>query len=196
MDTQAILKAKQELRERVLALRASADPGDLARKSREIAGRIESLPCWRQAGFVCSYIASKPGEVETDSLIESAFVAGKRVCVPVIDPADKSLLLVEITSLQGFVPGPFGILEPALGNRVITSELAWDLAIVPGLAFDRQGNRIGFGKGYYDRLLATRDAVRIAPAFDFQISTWLPTLPHDLPVDLLVTESGVIDCRR
>jgi len=196
MNAESSLREKQVIRERILKLRAAADPGELARHGAEIAGRVKLLPQWRAAGFVCSYVASKLGEVATLPLIESALAERKRVCVPVIDRRDRGLYLVEVTSLEGFVPGPFGILEPAAGRRLPPAELPWDLALVPGLAFDRLGRRIGFGKGYYDRLLSERAAPRIGLAFSFQLIQRVPTLPHDVPVDLVVTESETITARR
>lgn len=193
MDEKQIRQEKQKIRRRILELRDGLPPDDLERLSGMISERVEALPEWRDAGYVCAYLSSKPGEVDTHGLIRSALSAGKRVCVPVIDPASTELFLVEIDGLDDLVKGFYGILEPAGGSRVLPGDIGWDLAVVPGLAFDRSCNRIGFGKGYYDRLLSHRRTPRIALAFNFQIhDSPLPVLPHDVPVDAVATETEVI----
>jgi 5-formyltetrahydrofolate cyclo-ligase len=89
-----------------------------------------------------------------------------------------------------------GLREPDPGRTPLVSPGAFDLAIVPGIGFDRSGHRIGFGAGYYDRFLASTSASRVALAFSLQIVDWIPHGPEDQPVDWIVTEAGVIDCRE
>lgn len=192
--TEEIIARKAAIRAEILAKRKAVPDHELARGSRLITGRLAGLDQWRRSSFPCIYVGSKPGEVLTTELIELALESGKRVCVPVIDPGDRKLRLVEITNLGDLVPGWFGILEPSAGFREQPADIPWDLAIVPGLAFDRLGHRIGFGAGYYDRLLSVRRTPRVAPAFGFQvIEPPFEPLPHDIDMDLIVTETATIE---
>jgi 5-formyltetrahydrofolate cyclo-ligase len=150
------------------------------------------LPEWKAARHVCTFIGSKPGEVSTMGLIQAALNSGKPVCVPVIDRASKELLLSPVIDAGKLVRGHYDILEPENSPRLAPGSLDWDLALVPGVAFGRDGGRIGFGKGYYDRLLSARTTLRIALAFSFQVLDTVPTLPHDIPVDIIVTERETI----
>ncbi len=180
------------LRKKILQLRSSADPGTLAELSERIRLRLEEHQLWRTSRFACIYISSKPGEVDTQGLIHSALEEGKRVCVPVIEPENAELGLVEINSLDNLEPGYFGILEPQNGVRQPLDSIDWDLAVVPGIAFDRLGHRIGFGKGYYDKLLAAKDSPKIGLAYNFQVVEPFETLPHDVAMDLIFTENETI----
>ena len=176
----------------MLQLRSSADPGTLAELSERIRLRLEEHQLWRTSRFACIYISSKPGEVDTQGLIHSALEEGKRVCVPVIEPENAELALVEINSLDNLEPGYFGILEPPNGVRQPLDSIDWDLAVVPGIAFDRLGHRIGFGKGYYDKLLAAKDSPKVGLAYNFQVVEPFETLPHDVAMDLIITENETI----
>ena len=187
-----IREKKALLRSKILKLRASADPGTLEELSERIRLRLEDHPLWTDSRYACIYISSKPGEVGTQGLIKSALASGKRVCVPVIDPKDEGLSLVEIQDLENLRPGCFGILEPTDGVRRPPDSIDWDLAVVPGIAFDRLGHRIGFGRGYYDRLLAAKDSPRIGLAFGFQMVEPFETLEHDVAMNLIITENETI----
>lgn len=188
----SIREQKQRIRKNILKIRGSGDKGTLQALSERIRFRLEQHPLWLGCRFPCIYISSKPGEVDTHVLIRSALALGKRVCVPVIEPEEKDLLLVEIRELENLVQGPFGILEPVGGKRSRELVSAFDLAVAPGVAFDRSGHRIGFGKGYYDRLLALTTAPKIALAFGFQLVDTFPTLPHDVRMDYIITEDEII----
>ena len=187
-----IREKKALLRKKLIQLRSSAVPGTLAGLSGRIRLRLEENRLWRNSKFACIYISSKPGEVDTLGLIRTALAEGKRVCVPVIDQKDAGLGLAEIDSLDNLQPGYFGILEPCCSVRQPYDSLPWDLAVVPGIAFDRRGHRIGFGKGYYDRLLAANSSPRVGLAFGFQVIEPFATLPHDVPMDLIITEKETI----
>lgn len=187
-----IREKKSLLRNKILQLRSCADPGTLASLSERIRLRLEEHQLWRSSGFACIYISSKPGEVDTQVLIRRALAEGKRVCVPVIEPENAELGLVEIDSLDNLQPGCFGILEPSSGVRHPFDSLDWDLAVVPGIAFDRRGHRIGFGKGYYDKLLAVKDSPKVGLAFGFQVVEPFETLAHDVTMDLIITENETI----
>ena len=188
-----IREKKALLRNKILRLRSSTDPGTLAELSERIRLRLEDHPLWTDSRYACIYISSKTGEVDTQGLIRSALASGKRVCVPVIDPKDAGLGLVEIHGLENLRPGCFGILEPSEGVLQPPDSINWDLAVVPGIAFDRLGHRIGFGKGYYDRLLAVKDFPKVALAFSFQVVEQFETLAHDVAMNLIITENETIE---
>jgi 5-formyltetrahydrofolate cyclo-ligase len=183
---------KNTLRKAMLALRKAETQKRLDVLSERIRLRIEKLALWNNSRFPFIYISSKTGEVDTHRLIEDALASGKRVCVPVMKQGSSILKVVEIANLDNLITGQYGILEPSPGSHPYLGPEKWDLAIVPGVAFDRQGNRLGFGKGCYDRVLEGKKAPALAPAFGFQVVEPFSTLPHDIPMDLIVTEIETI----
>jgi len=193
-DRVAEIKAeKLRLRTMLLARRQTETKSRLEALSEIIRRRLEELALWRNCRFPFIYISSKPGEVDTHRLIESALAAAKRVCVPVLEKGSDNLKVVEIESLDNLSPGSFGILEPSPAARRSAAPTEWDLAVVPGIAFDRFGHRLGFGRGYYDRLLAKTQAPTLALAFGFQVIEPFPTLPQDIDMDLILTENQTIE---
>lgn len=153
--------------------------------SQKLAGRLRRLPEYKKARWVLFYLALSD-EVETRPMIERALGDGKRVAVPITLTTSRILKIVEITGLKtGLNIGPHGIEQPARmrrGRRVDLKKL--DLIVVPGVAFDAQGRRLGRGGGYFDRLLArlSPDVPRVGLAFRCQRVKRLPSEPHDLPV--------------
>ena len=166
-------------------------------KSRSIARRLRRLAMYRQAKSLLCYV-SFDGEVETLPILRKALSDGKRVAVPAIVPPSKRLLAVEIRDAdQDLTAGHFGIPHPRVtARRVPLSCLG--LVVVPGVAFDRRGHRLGRGGGYFDRFLARlpRSARRIGLAFGFQVMGKLPVESHDLPVCAVVTEKEAISFKR
>lgn len=156
------------------------------------------MTSYRKARVLLCY-AAFDGEVETRPVLRAALAAGKRVAVPVMRPG-RRLALQEIRCARRDLArrGRFGVPEPVLRRqgRVQPGEL--NLAVVPGVAFDRRGGRLGRGKGYFDRFLARVPArvPRVGLAFSFQMVRALPSEPHDRPVCAVVTERGVADCRQ
>ncbi|PLX85403.1 MAG: 5-formyltetrahydrofolate cyclo-ligase [Desulfuromonas sp.] len=128
------------------------------------------------------------GEVATAELFSAARLAGKTVCFPRLD--GDHMVFVAIADEGSFVPGAFGVEEP-WGTTIVTPD-SIDLTVVPGVAFDRQGHRLGYGKGYYDRELSQRSrrGTLVGLCFDFQFVDRLPAESHDIPLDCLVTENG------
>ncbi|MBN2290557.1 MAG: 5-formyltetrahydrofolate cyclo-ligase [Candidatus Glassbacteria bacterium] len=183
---------KQRIRTSMLERRRSEPESSLMALGEAIRRRVEETSVWRQCRFPFIFISSKPGEVDTRRLIGDALASGRRVCVPLVGQGRPDLEVVEISGLDNLVAGRYGILEPPPGSYSPVGPGEWDLAVVPGVAFDRRGHRLGFGKGYYDRVLAGRRAPALAPAYGFQVVEPLPVLPHDVPVDLVVTESETI----
>lgn len=169
-----------------------------AELSRQIWDHLRRFPPFTGASTVCSYVAL-PDEVQTAEGLQTLLAEGKRVVVPFCSGEELKLRL--IVSLDELCPGHWGILEPLPAvredpQRNISFEEI-DVILVPGVAFDCQGRRLGRGKGFYDRLLARLPArcLRIGLAFRCQLFDRLPELPHDARVDAIATESGIILCR-
>lgn len=188
---------KAALREKMIARRLAMEAAEVERRSRQIIDRIMALSAFQEAGLVFSYVAFRR-EVETRGLIQAALAAGKRVAVPLVDRANRRLLALEITGFGDLAPGIWGIPEPRAEVCRPVELAAIDLAIVPGVAFDRCGNRLGYGGGYYDRFLPAlpAGAPTVAPAYGFQVVAELPVGPGDVPVRYVVTEEEIICCRR
>lgn len=130
---------------------------------------------------------------EWDSLplLLTALERGKTVVLPRVDTATRTLQLCRLTEpARDVIPGYRGIPEPQAHCALITAE-AIDWVLVPGVAFDTAGRRLGYGGGYYDRLLPSlrSDAAKIAGAYEMQLVAYVPDAPHDVPVQALATES-------
>lgn len=158
---------------------------------RKIMERFTGLPAYKSAGTVMLF-ASFRSEVNTMGIIENALTSGKRVVIPKVIRGENRLQLVEIKDASELRPGYMGIPEPASDNAVQASEL--DLIAVPGAAFDEQGGRIGYGGGYYDRLLALTSAMTVALAYEAQMMDSVPREEHDVPIKAIITERRYIDC--
>jgi len=162
-------------------------------KDRRIAERLAAHASFRQAQTILLY-AAKPGEVGTAALFEKAMKEGKRVALPKVK--GRLMEAREVKRWSELKRGAFGIPEPAARNRCVKpGEI--DLVVVPGIAFDRNGHRIGFGMGYYDRFLKRvgKKAVRVGIAYAFQIVKELPFEEHDVRMHFLVTEKRAVNTR-
>lgn len=153
-------------------------------KSFSIKEKLFQLAEFKRAEYIMFYLATKE-EVQTQPMIDEALKIGKKILVPVILKGENRIIASRIEDLKGeLAPGPHGILQPRdVCIRKVPPEKI-DLAVVPGLAFDRQNRRLGRGGGYYDRFLVSlpADIPRIGLAFDFQLVEALPALSHDIPV--------------
>lgn len=192
-----IEREKQRLRQRLRTLRR--DQTDKEQLSRQAFAHLLEWPPFSQAGTVLFYIDVRD-ELRTQASVREVLQTTVKVVVPYCE--GDLLRLVEIQDFAELIPGTYGILEPAIELRQSATRLVLpteiDLALIPGLGFDRRGARIGFGKGYYDRLLAQfrEDCPRVALAFDCQLVDFIPMTPHDQFVDFIVTESGIHECDR
>ena len=155
--------------------------------------RFLSLPEYLSAKCVLLYSA-KGSEVHTDGIMKSALLAGKKVALPATMKETHSLGLYEIKNPSELVLGAFGIMEPPKNEerRVQPEEI--DIAVVPGVSFDRQGHRLGYGMGYYDSLLGKVKGKKIALAYGMQVLGSVPSEPHDISMDMIVTEAETIGC--
>jgi 5-formyltetrahydrofolate cyclo-ligase len=181
------------------AIREQARKNRVAQKnkdeiSRGICAKFMALPAYQAAKTVMWYVDAG-SEVRTRHTLPEALTHGKRVVVPWCVVETNQLELFWLEEMAELVEGAYKILEPKEALRrvplkVIQSE-ELDLVMVPGTAFDPRGGRMGQGKGYYDRLLARArpDTPLVALAFDCQIFEEIPVAPHDVFMDLVLTES-------
>ena len=183
---------KKLLRKQILTARDRLSPEERAAKSRMIAERLFALPEFTSANVVM-FFSSFRSEVETGPMIRLALSTGKRVILPKVN--GKELALYEIRDFdRDVVPGAWGIPEPANAMTARLDDV--DLVIMPGAAFDEQGNRVGYGAGFYDKLLSAFHKTTIALAFEAQIVPHVPADPHDVPMNKIVTETRTITAQR
>jgi 5-formyltetrahydrofolate cyclo-ligase len=188
---------KARIRREVAARFAALAPGELAARGAAVRARLECLPEFRAARSFLLY-APMPDEVDITPLIDELLASGRCVFLPVCRPGRAEFDAVSIRSrAEDLAPGRFGIMTPRPG-LVPADSGDVDFTLVPGLAFDRRGYRVGRGGGYYDRFLAKLGdrAVRAALALDFQLFATVPAAGHDQQVDLIVGESEVIPTGR
>lgn len=191
-----IKNEKNKIRRNIRDLREKADAIFVQSASHIITGKLIRLPAFMESNLIMCYISFK-NEVLTYEFIEQCFSSGKRVALPVIDTdcsGIKGITAYEIFDVHNdLVPGFYGIFEPRKRPRniIIPSEI--DMIVVPGIAFDKKKQRIGFGAGYYDRFLSklSNDCVKISIGFDFQIVENIPHEEHDIELDLIVTEKRI-----
>ena len=188
---------KRTLRESLTAARDALPAALRARSSRSIADRITALPAWRAARVM---LLTLPFRSEWDArlVIRDALAAGKTVGAPRVDPSTRMLRALAIEDLDRDVEAGYrGIPEPRADRPAIPlAEIDW--VLVPGIAFDPAGKRLGYGGGYYDRLLPLLPPTteRVAGAFEAQIVERVPAARHDISVDCIVTERRMLACAR
>ncbi len=191
---QDVNEQKEELRLKAFARRDSH--ADRQSAGRAICRRIMALPEWAHAETVLCYVDVR-SEAPTRELLDDVLDRGNRLAVPYCHGDDLRLFLLK--NMDELAAAPFGLLEPRIElrpreERKVEVQAA-DLIIVPGVAFDRRGGRLGHGRAYYDRLLADArpDAPLLAPAFECQLFPEVPMAPHDVYMDKVVTEEGIYE---
>jgi len=188
------LPAKEQIREELLERRRSLGPDQVRAASQSIEKRFMGSGLFRGSARLALY-ASFSNEVSTDEILACALRCGKEVCYPrVVREGGAHLSFYRVDSPDVLVPGAYGLKEPDQGAGRVDPE-GLDLVVVPGVAFDTTGARLGFGKGYYDRALAGLECPVIALAYDFQVleGEKIPVEPHDVRVAAIVTERRVIE---
>jgi 5-formyltetrahydrofolate cyclo-ligase len=190
-----IRQHKALIRQTMLALRDALDPDERAAKSLLIQSNLFSLPAIMSASSLMFYVSFR-SEVQTEPMIRHALSLGKQVIVPITDMKKKRLLLSQIKDFdEDLAPGTWGILEPKPEKRRTVDYSNVDIVITPGAAFSEQGWRIGYGGGFYDRLLRKSQKRAYALAFEMQILNNVPhTTSRDVPVNYIVTEKRVVHC--
>ena len=188
---------KSQIRADMKAFLTGLSPADRHARSIAACHQLISTREFKNAQMIMIFM-SMPSEVETSTLAVRAWQENKSIAVPRMDWHARRMEPVEIRSLDvGMQTTGPGIREPVTGTTVSLGLI--DMVVVPGLAFDRQGYRVGRGKGFYDRFLAQRDfqGLRCGLCFHEQILTAaIPVEPHDVPMDLVITDHEVIRCHH
>ena len=187
------METKSELRERMLDRRRALSVEARAELSEAAQRHLGEHALFREARGIALY-RHLPSEVATEALLARAWAEGKRVAVPTVAAGSGELEWVEVTRTTSFTAHALGFEVPIEGPRIPSSALS--LVVVPGVAFDLEGGRLGLGKGFYDRALAQRPAglVAVGLAFTLQVVEAVPTESHDLRVDWVATNSSVRRC--
>ncbi len=193
MEQESIQDVRQDLRSRMMKARDALTPAFRSRSNQAITQQLRGYLSEKDCHSIHCYISFR-SEVDTRSFIELELQDGIRVTVPIVERIGELPLLAhtEIRSLADLVPGPFGVEEPA--ERIPAALENVDVVIIPLVAFDRHGARLGYGRGFYDRFLRTlpRTVERIGLAFSIQEAEHIPTLTHDEPLDTIITEQEII----
>ncbi|CDZ24750.1 hypothetical protein CCDG5_1642 [[Clostridium] cellulosi] len=186
---------KKALRERMKKIRAALSDEERAEKSAKILSNLTKLEEYKNAELVLTYVSLK-FEVDTFAFIETAHNDGKRIAVPRCVEGKPNIDFYYINSIEELEKGSYGILEPRINpKKLCTSRKGF--CVLPGLAFDRYGTRLGYGKGYYDRFLQTFKGTTVGVCFSDVLSrTPLPRGRFDVPAKIIVTEKEIIRIRK
>lgn len=185
------LNEKGILRNEVLSRRDALSIEVRKEKDESIRKRLSALSEFAEAGTILFY-ASFKSEVDTFELLKNSMLSNKTVVLPRVDKESSRLALYEIRALEDLAPGCYGILEPRAAEDRIIDPAVIDVMIIPGVAFDGHCNRLGYGKGYYDRLLSQKNAPALALAYEEQILARIPADAHDIRMDKIITDKRII----
>jgi 5-formyltetrahydrofolate cyclo-ligase len=189
-DSNEIQAAKRRLRETTEAALARLDPAGKPLASAQACHRMAETAEWKTARAILGF-APMPGELDIWPLMLEALARGAQVALPRFDRSTRTYTVCQIRTAEDVVPGYYGIREPGAHCPVSETKLL-DLILVPGVAFDLQGRRLGRGKGFYDRLLKTWSGVTCGVGFDEQIVAEVPVEAHDVHLDCILTPSRFV----
>jgi 5-formyltetrahydrofolate cyclo-ligase len=186
---------KSPLREKLTQLRNQVDPTYAELASQGIWNILCKLNEFDKAKGIGAF-ASTPSEINTYSILEGSLELGKKLYLPKVLKDKNHFHFYPVLNFKTLTKGAFGILEPSGHKPADWEEI--DLVLVPGLAFDLTGNRLGFGKGYYDRVLPQlkKSILTIGLGYSFQIVDKIPAEPHDVPLKAVLSEKGFQFCSK
>jgi len=187
------MKDKIKLRKQLLNQRDEMKKDEVEKLSKEIMEKLIKLPELRQSKVVMSYLSFK-NEVDTEAIIDWCFNQGKEVVIPYCEMGSNEIIPCKLyPDRRGLEKNKFGIWEPKKDLKTSIEIDNIDVIIVPGVGFDNNCNRLGFGGGYYDRFLAKRqrETQAIAICYQNQIVESIPTDDYDIKMDMVVTESNI-----
>ncbi|MDZ7715377.1 MAG: 5-formyltetrahydrofolate cyclo-ligase [Balneolaceae bacterium] len=188
----SIAEQKQELRQQLLSRREAFSEKDYQYKSQKIINKLKIQPEFREAEIIHCYVSlNKRNEVNTLPLIKHLLTAKKRVVVPVTNFDDGTLSHTFLNEFSALQENKWGVLEPAKGKTAEPDEM--DLVIVPMAGGDYKKNRIGYGKGFYDRFLNKVSCSTIGLLFDDCLVSEIPVEEFDVPLSKIITEEHVIE---
>ena len=190
---------KNDIRRAVRERRAATDPDHLASDGRAAQALMMAMPEFKEADVICCYL-SMQGETGTEEIISSCFDSRRTLCVPVFRPELGIYEPAVMHKDSGITAGPVDVPEPRSSEWVSPETI--DFMVVPALAFDPAGRRVGHGGGYYDRMMSAGGLTESGRpgffaaglAYEFQVFEEVPVTSHDVPVHAVVTEQRVIRC--
>jgi len=185
------MKTKSEIRSELKKRRGVISLIEMAELSARIAEGVLSLPEYAQAKTVLCY-ANLRDEVLTSALIREIIRSGRTLALPAVRGEEMKAL--RLTSPELMHRGAFRILEPDGDEEIAPEE--FDLLLVPGVGFDPQGNRLGYGGGYFDRFLSASRGVKVGLCYSVQVMDEIPAEPHDISMDIIVTEKEIYRCKE
>ena len=184
-------RKKRKLRQNLLRRRSSLPKDVFLQKSACIHSRLQSLSEYEKASVIHCYVSmNKRREVNTHPLIKQMLANGKKVVVPITQMETGTLTHVRLHSFDDLKENTWGVLEPVGGEQIEIDAL--ELVIVPMAGGDRQKNRIGYGKGFYDRFLDEVECPTIGLTFEECMVEEIPTEPFDVPLGAVITENNTI----
>ncbi len=186
---QGILEEKKNIRKNVRAARRKISDEILKKNNTLIEQNLYTTTEYAEAKILHIYISSFNSEVNTFPIIDSFLKNKGKVIVPIVNKEKEILFHSELKTLNGLEKNKFKIWEP-VEKYFIGADIA-DLIIIPGVAYDKKGNRIGHGKGYYDKFLSNVNTPKFALAYDFQIVDDIPVTNNDIPVDVIISEKTI-----
>jgi 5-formyltetrahydrofolate cyclo-ligase len=185
---------KKDIRSTILKKRSSMPLSEVLEKSKLIKEQVFHMEEFKEAKTILFYV-SYDNEVYTHEMIKESLGMKKQVVVPKTDMNNRTIICSSLTMWDDLLSGAYNILEPRQECVNEVSLESIDLMIIPGVAFDSHGNRIGHGMGYYDRLLQKKMSAHcLGLAFELQIVESIPTEKHDIKVEKIVTEERIIIC--
>ncbi|MBU1201989.1 MAG: 5-formyltetrahydrofolate cyclo-ligase [Nanoarchaeota archaeon] len=183
-----VTKQKQEIRETALAARKKLTREHVLTRSKTVIENLKKLEEYKSAGKIMCYV-SFDAEVNTKEFIKNELADKKTIIVPFIK--DEKIFPSKLSAFDNLVKGKYNTLEPK-DKVLFVGDI--DLIIIPGVAFDINGSRIGFGKGYFDEFLkGYRESFKVGLAFEEQIVDFIPTTRNDVQMDVIVTDKRIID---
>ena len=189
-----ISAAKIQIRDDIANTISALSESEINEKTAAVESRLFAFANFLESKIALLYI-SENLELGTDSIIQKAYSYNKIVVLPAFDPENYQMTLMKVDAFgQELIPGPRGVLEPDPSKCKVVPMDRIDIAILPGLAFDEKGGRIGLGTGYYDRLIPRLDITtrKVALTFEEQIIPQVPMESHDKHVDIIITDKRII----
>jgi 5-formyltetrahydrofolate cyclo-ligase len=197
VNSESAAKTKIAIRKMIVQKREELGGLEKEEKNIAIAQRLFGMDEFKKSKTIFCFLSTS-FEVQTERIILESLRLGKQVLVPLLDPGGENLKASRIPSMDiDFVIGEYGVRQPAPKFRNIVPFSNIDFVVVPGLAFDSFGNRIGYGGGFYDKFFKkiTGNVSRVAVGYDFQLFNLVPHSDLDEPVHFLITETKALRCR-
>ncbi|MBW6410463.1 5-formyltetrahydrofolate cyclo-ligase [Clostridium weizhouense] len=192
----SLIEEKRELRKRILKIRDKISLDNKIKFDKIIYNKFLQSKFYLQSKNIFIYV-SYNSEIDTKNIIKKALEDKKNIYVPRTNYKTKVMEAVKILSLENLIEDKYGILEPT-EDESAENPNKFDLIIMPGVAFDKYGGRMGYGAGYYDRYLEkiSKPLNKVALAYNFQVINKVPTDIHDIPIEYIITEREDINCKK